>query len=352
MKKIVLIEDNLEMRENTAEILELADFNVHVAANGKEGVKLVKEQLPDLVICDIMMPELDGYGVLHILSRNEETAGIPFIFLTAKAESSDFRKGMNLGADDYLTKPFEETELLDAIEGRFKRKLKFNKDYKKEGGLEEFVNDAKSLIELKDKVEDKKTRVFKKKDKIYYEGDHPHGLLFIDQGKVKTSKINQDGKELVTGVHSAGDFIGFMPILEDRSHEETATALENTQVTFIPNNVFLTMLHGNKDVSQKLIELLSSNIRENQNKLLKLAYGTVRERVAEVLLQLHEKLDPSGDGEINVSRDDLAAMVGTATESLIRMLSEFKEDSLIVSKGKKIKVVNEAGLKRRAQNLI
>src|SRR5215212_4777169 len=102
-KKILLIEDNEQIRENTAEILELAGYRVVTAQNGKEGIELVNREKPALIICDIMMPVLDGYGVLHMLSKNEETAGIPFIFLTAKAERTDFRKGMEMGADDYLT---------------------------------------------------------------------------------------------------------------------------------------------------------------------------------------------------------------------------------------------------------
>ncbi|MEM9986339.1 MAG: response regulator, partial [Bacteroidota bacterium] len=121
MKRILLIEDNPGMRENTAEILELADYEVLTAQHGKEGVALAKEHLPDLIICDIMMPELDGYGVLRMLGANKDTSSIPFIFLTAKAEKSDFRRGMNLGADDYITKPFDDVELLDAIEMRLKK---------------------------------------------------------------------------------------------------------------------------------------------------------------------------------------------------------------------------------------
>lgn len=121
MKTILFIEDNFEMRENTTEILELAGYKVESAENGKVGVDLALKHLPDLIICDVMMPELDGYGVLHILSKNSKTAGIPFIFLTAKSEKEDFRKGMNLGADDYITKPFDDVELMDAIETRFKK---------------------------------------------------------------------------------------------------------------------------------------------------------------------------------------------------------------------------------------
>src|SRR5437868_6057443 len=99
-KLILLIEDNREVRENTAEILELSNYKVITAQNGKEGVKLAQGNKPDLIICDIMMPELDGYGVLHMLSNNSRTGTIPFIFLTAKAEKSDYRRGMTMGADD------------------------------------------------------------------------------------------------------------------------------------------------------------------------------------------------------------------------------------------------------------
>src|SRR6188474_1651281 len=139
-KKILIIEDNVEVRENTSEILELAGYNVVVAPNGKVGVELAQKEKPDLIICDIMMPELDGYGVLHILNKSNETAGIPFIFLTAKSEKTDIRKGMNLGADDYLTKPFDDTDLLNAIEARLRKFSMRQKSYESTAeGLESFI---------------------------------------------------------------------------------------------------------------------------------------------------------------------------------------------------------------------
>ena len=128
-KKILIIEDNEDVRENTAELLELANYNVVVAENGRVGVVKAREEQPDLIICDVMMPELDGYGVLNMLSREPETSVIPFIFLTAKADKSDFRKGMNLGADDYLTKPFDENDLLDIIQIRLKKSEVLKKDF-------------------------------------------------------------------------------------------------------------------------------------------------------------------------------------------------------------------------------
>jgi DNA-binding response OmpR family regulator len=105
-KKILVIEDNSEVRENLEEILELSGYEVVVAEDGKVGVDKAISEKPDLILCDVMMPRLDGFGVLNILSKRSQTADIPFIFLTAKTEKSDFRRGMNLGADDYITKPF------------------------------------------------------------------------------------------------------------------------------------------------------------------------------------------------------------------------------------------------------
>ena len=131
MKKILVIEDNKDVRENIAEILELSGYKVEQAINGKEGATKAKYLLPDLIVCDIMMPELDGYGVLNLLSSESITSSIPFIFLTAKAELNDMRKGMNMGADDYITKPFEDAELLKAIEVRLGKVSAIKSDFHK-----------------------------------------------------------------------------------------------------------------------------------------------------------------------------------------------------------------------------
>ena len=119
MKKILVIEDQPLVRANILEILELEEFNVVGAENGLLGVLGAQEHLPDLIICDVMMPEINGYEVLGALRQNSTTATIPFIFLTAMADKADIRRGMELGADDYLTKPFTTNELLAAIATRF-----------------------------------------------------------------------------------------------------------------------------------------------------------------------------------------------------------------------------------------
>jgi DNA-binding NarL/FixJ family response regulator len=121
MKKILVIEDEPEMRRNLLTILKLEKFQPVGAENGRAGLAAVQRDKPDLILCDVMMPELDGHGVLDALRQDEATAAIPFIFLTAKGEKEDLRNGMNLGADDYLTKPVARLDLLEAIQARLLR---------------------------------------------------------------------------------------------------------------------------------------------------------------------------------------------------------------------------------------
>ncbi len=121
MKKILVIEDEPEMRRNITTILRLEKYQPLAAENGRVGIELAKKEKPDLILCDVMMPVLDGYGVLQALRDDAETVNTPFIFLTAKGEKADVRSGMDLGADDYLAKPVAKADLLNAIESRLRR---------------------------------------------------------------------------------------------------------------------------------------------------------------------------------------------------------------------------------------
>lgn len=353
MTKILLIEDNPEMRENIAEILELSDYAVFTAENGKVGVEIAKENLPDLIICDIMMPELDGYGVLRILSKLPETASIPFIFLTAKAEKVDFRKGMKMGADDYLTKPFEEVELMDAIELRLRKSNALKNTIKESPQAEKlskFIGSAqqqfKSLEEL---AQNRQTTIYKKKQVVFSEGSYPHEIFFIVSGKVKLYKTNTDGKEYITDLLGEGDFMGHLAMLENAKHNESAMVLEDSEITRISRDDFFQIIHENREVATQFIKMLSNNIKEKEERLLQLAYSSVRQRVADALLLLRDHYQKGNETEpfsINITRDDLANIVGTATESLIRTLSDFKDEGLVSVNGGKITIANLEKLRK------
>lgn len=350
MKKILLIEDNQEIRENTAEILGLANYQVLEAENGKIGVEMAKQETPDLIICDIMMPVLDGYGVLHMLSKNPDTATIPFIFLTAKSEKEDFRKGMKMGADDYLIKPFDDLELLDAIEMRLKKseiiRTEFNKNAE---GLNEFIEEARGLENLNKLISNnQKTVTYKKKQYLFSEGNYPNALYFLNKGRIKTYKSNDEGRELITNLYKEGDFIGYLDLLEDQAYRETAVTLDESELVIIPKEDFFALLHNNRDVANKFIKILSDNLAEKEERLLKLAYNSVRKRVAEALL-LVDKQSRKETGEtvkLTITREDLANIVGASTEGVIRTLTDLKDEKLIDISGGKIIILNADKLSR------
>ena len=345
---ILLIEDNAEMAENISSILELARYQVTHAPNGKKGVDLAQQAHPDLILCDIMMPELDGYGVLHILNKEPETASIPFIFLTAKADKSDFRAGMNLGADDYITKPFDGVDLLKVVEARLKKHelLKTNFGNNPQD-VSAFFSRTRELKDFQKLSANRPARSFKRKDLIFMEGQTPNDLYFIEKGRIKTYKLNYDGKELITGIHREGEFVGFVPLLEDKVYNENAEALEESRVSIIPKSDFITLLYSSKDVARKFIKMLSNNLDEMENRLIDIAYQSVRQRVANMLLKLNENFgQPLNDGIITIARKDLSNIVGTATESLNRTLGDLKDEGLIAITADGLKILNKPKLER------
>lgn len=342
LRTVLIIEDNEDIRESTAEILGLADYNVFVADNGKKGVELAMSNLPDIILCDIMMPELDGYGVLYMLSKNEQTAGIPFIFITAKSERNDMRKGMEMGADDYLTKPFGDMELLNAIETRLLKRDVAIKSTMKTHSLDLLLDEARSAKLLNELSESSRQRNYKKKQTIYSEGDHLSHVFMIKSGGVRTYMIYQDGREIATGMLGPGEFFGYDSVLLNKPCSDNAETLENTELNLLSRDDFHSLLFKNPGISKKFIELLSGNVREKQEQLLKLAYNSVRKRVADALLSLAEKFGEKGSdiSTIKVSRDDLAAMVGTANETVSRTLSDFKDEKLIEKEASTIKILS------------
>ena len=345
-KKVLIIEDNNDIRENVVEILELAGYRVFAANNGKTGVDLAIKNVPDIILCDIMMPELDGYGVLYMLNKNPETAATPFVFLTAKAERVDLRKGMEMGADDYLTKPFDDMDLLNAIESRLKKKeLQQNFYSKSLDNLSNLIGKNNGFAELKKVIQERKVRQFKKNQVIYYDGDKGTGLYLVISGKVKTIRLAEDGRELMTGIYANDDYLGINALLANEPYSDTATALEDSTLCLIPKDQLEELLHHYPEVAREFIKLLANDIREKEEQLMQLAYHSVRKRMAEAMVRLSRQ-QSNENGSFKIAREDLAAMAGMATETVSRTLSDFKDEGLIDKKGSTVTVLDLARLSK------
>ncbi|RYF89726.1 MAG: response regulator [Chitinophagaceae bacterium] len=347
MKKILIIEDNTEVRENTAEIIELSNYQVITAENGKVGVELALKEKPDLIICDIMMPVLDGYGVYHLLSKHKDTALIPFIFLTAKSERTDFRKGMEMGADDYITKPFDGIELLRAIEIRLNKSALLQQQYEGANAMEDFLGNVKQVGKVSLTSDEREVYNYGNKIYIYNAGQRPRAMYYVVSGKVKISRMNEGGKEFITDIHGPGEYFGYTAILENINYQEDAQALENTSLMLVPAEDFMQLISQDMGIAQTFIRIISQNIAGKEESLLNLAYNSLRKKVAYGLLQLHEKYKTNDDSPtvLNLSRDNMAKTFGVATESLIRTLGDFKDEKLVDLESGKVIIINKNKLR-------
>lgn len=334
---VLIIEDNDQIRESTAEILELSDYRVYTAEHGKAGVELAMKHLPDIILCDIMMPELDGYGVLYLLSKNKKTKYIPFIFLTARVERADLRKAMELGADDYLTKPFDDLELLNAIEVRLKKRRELNGD--RDGFDSHMEQDDERLLHLL--VKESRVRKLRKKQNIYLEGDSPHFLFFVLDGRVREYLYHNDGRELVTTIYSRGDYFGYDSLLLQQSYNHSTETLEDTDIAQVSKDDFFELLYRKPSIANKFLKLLSGDKIYKEQQLLAFAYDSVRKKVANALLNIGlNSVRSSGDDEcvVRISRDNLSALAGTANETISRMLTDFIEEGVIEKEGNAIRI--------------
>jgi len=344
---ILLIEDDKEMAENISSILTLAHYNVVYAENGKAGIALAEAHKPDLILCDIIMPELDGYGVLHVLSQDTVLSQIPFIFLTAVTDNNTMRMAMNMGVDDFITKPFYGLDLLKVVDIRLKKskriKASAQNGWTAVNGQSERPKNTNDLEKL---CEPRHVRLFRKKELIFMEGQPAYDLYYIIKGTVKTYKVNYEGKELITGFHHAGDFLGYIPLLKETPHHESAEVREDAEISMVPKHEFLEIVYSNKEVAKKFIGKLSNELIEAENRLVDIAYQSVRQRVAGTLLKINNQDPACNNTVITITRKDISNMIGTATESLNRTLAEFKEEGLIEIKDDGIRILEKGKLER------
>ena len=344
MKKVLLIEDDAVLRENTAELLELSGYSILTAPDGKKGVEMAKANLPDIIVSDIMMPELDGYGVLKALANTTETKYIPFIFLSAKTERQDVRKGMDLGADDYITKPFNEEELVSAIESRL-AKVSILNERRNSKPEEESENEIRTLNDLKNFFDDNgDVFIYPKGDEIYSEGQHSNYIYLVTKGVVKCYKFDEQGKELTTALHKEDDLFGYTSFTQNLPYQETATTIKDCELVGIATSELKNVLNNNHKVTLELIQLLTDDLKGIKNQLLQMAYSSVNKKTAVTILKFAEKLNRKPEDPIRISRNDLASVAGIATETLIRTMSSFKKQGLIEIEGRNIKILDLEGL--------
>jgi CRP-like cAMP-binding protein len=268
------------------------------------------------------------------------------MFLTAKAEKSDFRKGMGLGADDYITKPFDEVDLMDAIEMRLKKSQNLIAISNSEQGIKTLFSEARANQAIQNLSEHREHRTYNKKSFIYEIGQYPKYLYYLISGNVKTTQITETGKELITNVYGKGDFIGLIDLLQNSPYNDNAICSESTEVLLIPIDDFKKVMYTNRDLSAKFIQLLAHHDSHTEAQLIDLAFSSVRKKVSNAILAFADKKDSL---ELDVSREDLAALAGTARESVIRTLADFKSEGLIEIKKGKIYIIKKEQLLKLPQ---
>ena len=310
---ILIIEDNDTIRLNTTTFLENANYKVLQAANGKAGLKMA-QKAPDLIICDIMMPKMNGYSLLFMLNKNPQIANIPFLFLTSKYES-DKTKSSN-------------TEILIAIrhllENRVKELTIKSKCLK---NLEKLVNEIDSNEENKASTTFKLIN-YKKKEIIYYEGTNADGLYLILKGHIKTINLGADGTEIFTGIYGREEFLGTRAVLANISYLETSETIDETTVCFIPSEKIYQLINLSNNHRERLINLLSQNVPALEVDLSLLTKNAVRTRMAGVLLRLATPTPETNFG-VEISDKHLAALMGMTVETVKLTLQDFKLEGII-----------------------
>lgn len=337
-KTILLIEDDQTLLDNIQELLELSGYKVLTACNGETGVNIARQKLPNLILSDIMMPGLDGFGVYQALQKTKNTCQIPFIFMSAKSEPEDIRHGMNMGADDYITKPFKEQDLIAAIASRL-AKYEILKERKRK------KNESSGII---DNLEDLRVHIenygepveIEKHEELFREGRHASYIFLMASGMVKTFRFDEYGKELITGISKRHDFLGFYSFKPGGQYPESAEAMEDTMLFRFSSEEFIETLLKSQELIVEFAQLISENLSVMKTHLLDMAYSSVLKKTTNTILEFAEKIQGDPKQHIKISRSDLASVAGISTESFIRSLSSLKKDGLIDIVGRDIKILN------------
>ena len=339
---ILVIDDMRDVRENISELLELSGYHVLQAEDGYEGIRKAKRHAPELILCDIMMPGIDGYGVAEILARQEETKHIPFIYLTAKAEPADFKKGLQKGAVDYITKPFESDELIESISLRIRQTASNKPVQASDVDWQNWVDYLMTDAPLDRDGEPLAEVHLSAEATLFEQDDQANCLYFIKSGSVRSEYTDAAGRTLCFHLSRAGDFAGWSMGFQQGAYPHTAVAMTPCKAIRIPMSHIQTMLLEQPSMALtwgQLHQQVHSNLVDDMMGIL---YGNARENVARVLLRFAE-----WNGEtwtVIMPRETLAKSIGVAYETVIRTISQFKNEGWVSARGRRITLTNRDAL--------
>ncbi len=342
MYKILVIEDNDEVRDNMSDILSLAGYEAIGAASGMEGIQMARTKSPDLILCDVMMPDLDGYGVLKILVESEDTATIPFVFVTAKSDQEDMRRGMNLGADDYVTKPFYKDELLRIVEIRLRKRAHRQHKARIPDNWTGFLSKAALDGAMDTLCRAGNLKTYKRGEALFREGEQVRDAFLLCSGHVKLQKTTDFDKTIIVFVFSDGDLFGYPELIANRPYEHDAVALTECEARLVPADKVRACMMSDTNVADMMLGLLACGLLDSDGRMLDLTYVSVRKRCANILLLGHKIFDGK---PWPMSREELAQWAGTAKETFIRNLTDFREAGYIDIDQSRVTLTNVKALR-------
>jgi CRP-like cAMP-binding protein/FixJ family two-component response regulator len=325
MKRLLLIDSDPKESKKMTEILEIGGYKVELARQGREGLRKAEVIKPDLIISRIVLKGGDGFSILYSIRQDKNLAGIPFIMLAENAEREDRRRAMELGADDFISKPFSEPELLKSIEIQLTRyqQLK-NKFSEKDKEADHQLLHEEPWVRLL--IQDRKIQHYREGDQIYRNGNHPAYVYYLLEGRIKLYYLNEKGKELTTDIVTSGEFFGYESVLSNHEYKQNSMALIDSEILRISSDEFISIMQGDTSIANGLLKVISAKFSKKEGDMLSLAYDSVRGRIGLKLIYLSEKLNTD---RLGISRKDLASLAGTSIETVVRVLSSLKEEGII-----------------------
>jgi len=349
--KILIVLENLELRSKISETLSLGKYSVEATASGKQAMDIVRKQPIDLILCSLKVAEIDGFGLLRMINKFMETAGIGFIMLFTDHDPIHARRAMELGADGYLMHPYDDGELLNQVEVRL-RKKRFQHELflKQRMQFRNMPHHDDELAWLRTKFRERTLRKLKKNQVLYYPGERTLGLHYVASGRIKTYLRDENGHTIITGIYNKDEYFGLKTVLLGSAVQESAEAIDVSEVATLPLDDVERLLLDYPDLARVFNRHLARKLIEREERLLEAAHYSVRKRIAKVIIRLCESNPKLSDkNRCNLSRNDLASMIGIAAETLSRVLSDFSREHLILKEGNEI-IVLQPDLLRNLKN--